>query len=305
MPKDRRPPNFIRGSNSNLGVEFGKKRVLTSADGLKNNLEACRQLQSKAALPPPARDGGHSCGKIRDIPRTRRECRRDAIGLNGDTYVAPSGSGAYSGLLREKKYWRRRLEVREANRTLDPGEWDLAIPAGYRGSHEGLDGTEGFDEDIDARDTKEFSSKFLRSARRDTKGNQFTFPDPPQRPVLHSLSILYDPIDAVEDMVRGNEDLEETEDDSDGRDPDKTRIITLYGLTRRITHHETHQGPSKFSGFEDICGISEDTHSHLPFVFVTLRECQPHPEYTAVLRIFIIRMSERHRSIWVPKAPTI
>ncbi|KAJ7482178.1 hypothetical protein B0H11DRAFT_2418217 [Mycena galericulata] len=97
------PPNFIVSSSGNPGVNFGKKRVLTSADGLKNNLEACRQLQLKAALPPPARDGGHSCGKIRDIPRTRRECRRErvpAICLNGDTYVAPSGSGAYSGLLR-------------------------------------------------------------------------------------------------------------------------------------------------------------------------------------------------------------
>ncbi|KAJ7513024.1 hypothetical protein B0H11DRAFT_1898265 [Mycena galericulata] len=61
----RRPPNFIVGSSGNPEVNFGKKSVLTSAHGLKNNSEACRQL--KAAPPPVTRVG--RCGKSRGIGR--------------------------------------------------------------------------------------------------------------------------------------------------------------------------------------------------------------------------------------------
>ncbi|KAJ7513023.1 hypothetical protein B0H11DRAFT_1898264 [Mycena galericulata] len=116
MPKDRRPPNFIVASSGTPGVNFGKKCVLTLAHGLKNNSEACRQLK---AAPPPVRDEGPSCGKMRDIPRTRRECRRErvpTICLNGDTDVTASGSGAYWGLLsfysKSQKIGSRKFRTR-------------------------------------------------------------------------------------------------------------------------------------------------------------------------------------------------
>ncbi|KAJ7475345.1 hypothetical protein B0H11DRAFT_2235663 [Mycena galericulata] len=62
--------------------------------------------------------------------------------------------------------------------------------------------------------------QFLRTARR-TPNEQFTFPNGPEE-VLGSLASVRVALNAVEDMVVGNMDLDETEADSEDGDPDTT-----------------------------------------------------------------------------------
>ncbi|KAJ7465846.1 hypothetical protein B0H11DRAFT_2284786 [Mycena galericulata] len=64
--------------------------------------------------------------------------------------------------------------------------------------------------------------EFLRTARR-TRNEQFTFPNGPDE-VLGSLASVRAALNAVEDMVAGNMDLDETEADSEVEDPDTTRV---------------------------------------------------------------------------------
>ncbi|KAJ7934625.1 hypothetical protein B0H13DRAFT_1854928 [Mycena leptocephala] len=64
--------------------------------------------------------------------------------------------------------------------------------------------------------------RFLEAARR-TADEQFLFPDT-EITVLESLHAVRGAIDAIEDMVRTNRDLDGTEQDTDAGDAEKTRI---------------------------------------------------------------------------------
>ncbi|KAJ7471154.1 hypothetical protein B0H11DRAFT_2433716 [Mycena galericulata] len=98
--KDRRPPNFIVGSSSNPG----------------NYSDACRELKA-------ARDGGHSRGEMRNIPRTRRRCRRErvsAIYLNGNITYDPLAPAVVPGIkwlcnLQPKNYMDLQFGIRPSS----------------------------------------------------------------------------------------------------------------------------------------------------------------------------------------------
>ncbi|KAJ7734609.1 hypothetical protein B0H16DRAFT_1892435 [Mycena metata] len=64
--------------------------------------------------------------------------------------------------------------------------------------------------------------RFLRAARR-TTDEQFSFPDA-EAVVLRSLHALRYAVDAIEDMVSGNSDLDVTDADTEAGDPDETRV---------------------------------------------------------------------------------
>ncbi|KAJ7822756.1 hypothetical protein B0H13DRAFT_1919978 [Mycena leptocephala] len=64
--------------------------------------------------------------------------------------------------------------------------------------------------------------RFLEAACR-TADEQFLFPDT-EITVLESLHAVRGAIDAIEDMVRTNRDLDGTEQDTDAGDAEKTRI---------------------------------------------------------------------------------
>ncbi|KAJ6536533.1 hypothetical protein DFH09DRAFT_1091287 [Mycena vulgaris] len=63
---------------------------------------------------------------------------------------------------------------------------------------------------------------FLRAARR-TEAEQFNFPYTDQQ-LLQSLATVRHALDAVEDMVRGNTDLDVTEPETELGDSDATRV---------------------------------------------------------------------------------
>ncbi|KAJ6545871.1 hypothetical protein DFH09DRAFT_1282089 [Mycena vulgaris] len=63
---------------------------------------------------------------------------------------------------------------------------------------------------------------FLRAARR-TEAEQFNFPYTDQQ-LLQSLATVRHALDAVEDMVRGNTDLDVTEPETELGDSDTTRV---------------------------------------------------------------------------------
>ncbi|KAJ7479922.1 hypothetical protein FB451DRAFT_1172005 [Mycena latifolia] len=64
--------------------------------------------------------------------------------------------------------------------------------------------------------------KFLRAAHR-SETEQFNFPDPPNT-LLEKLGHVRKALNDVEEMVRGNEDLDQTEASTDAGDPDETKV---------------------------------------------------------------------------------
>lgn len=62
--------------------------------------------------------------------------------------------------------------------------------------------------------------RFLRVARR-TQSEQFTFPNE-EHELMHSLMVLRTALSGVEDMIRGQSDLDETELETEDEDADIT-----------------------------------------------------------------------------------